>query len=119
LAKADFYRELIPHLHLGDSIVESAAPYRNVRAVRGTGQKGVQIDLLIQTACTAYVIEVKRKKYIGAEIEDEMREKIKRLPLREGMSVRPVLVYDGELAPVVSGRGYFDAIIPARKLLGL
>lgn len=58
-------------------------------------------------------------KHIGSEIEDEMREKIRRLPLRTGMSVRPVLVYDGELAPIVSGRGYFDAIIPARKLIGL
>ena len=50
--------------------------------------------------------------------EDEMREKIRRLPLREGVSPRPVLVYDGELSPMVSGRGYFDAIIPARKLIG-
>ena len=57
-------------------------------------------------------------KHIGAEIEDELREKIRRLPLREGVSPRPVLVYDGELSPVVSGRGYFDAIIPARKLIG-
>lgn len=113
------FRELLPYLHLGSSIVESAAPYRNARAVRGSDRKGVQIDLLVQTACSAYVVEIKRMKRIGSEIEDEMREKIRRLPLREGMSARPVLVYDGELAPVVSGRGYFDAIIPARKLIGL
>ena len=54
----------------------------------------------------------------SSEIEAEVRDKVKRLPLREGMSVRPVLVYEGELAPVVSGRGYFDSIIPAWKLLG-
>ena len=113
------YRELIPYLHIGNSIVESAAPYRNMRAHRGSERKGVQIDLLIQTPCTAYVVEVKRKNHIGSEIEDVMREKIRRLPLREGMSARPVLVYDGELAPTVSGRGYFDAIIPARKLIGI
>lgn len=112
------YRELLPYLHLGNSIVESAAPYRNARTVRGSGQKGVQIDLLVQTACTAYVVEIKRMKHIGSEIEAEVRDKVKRLPLREGMSVRPVLVYEGELAPVVSGRGYFDSIIPAWKLLG-
>lgn len=85
----------------------------NARTVRGSKRKGVQIDLLVQTACTAYVVEIKRMKHIGSEIEDEMREKIRRLPLREGISVRPVLVYDGELAPVVSGRGYFDSIVPA------
>ena len=113
------YRGLLPYLHIGDSIIESAAPYRNTRAVRGSKRRGVQIDLLVQTACTAYVIEIKRKKHIGSEIEDELREKIRRLPLREGVSARAVLVYDGELAPVVSGRGYFDAIIPARKLIGL
>ena len=110
---------LFPFLHVGNSIIESAAPYCNARAVRGSKQRGVQIDLLVQTACTAYVVEIKRMKHIGSEVEDEMREKIVRLPLREGMSARPVLVYDGELAPVVSGRGYFDAIVPARKLLGL
>ena len=90
-----------------------------MRALRGSERKGVQIDLLIQTPCTAYVVGVKRMNHIGSEIEDVMREKIRRLPLREGMSARPVLVYDGELAPTVSGRGYFDAIIPARKLIGI
>ena len=29
------------------------------------------------------------------------------------------LVYDGELAPVVRGNGYFDAIVSSRDLLGL
>ena len=35
------------------------------------------------------------------------------------MSARPVLVYDGNLSRTVEGDGYFDAIIPVRKLLGL
>ena len=93
----------------------AAAPYRNSR--KAGKSRGVQIDLLIQTQTTAYVVEVKRKNHIGAEIEDEIREKIKRLPLRAGMSARAALVYEGELAPVVVGRGYLDAIIPAKKLI--
>ena len=44
---------------------------------------------------------------------------MKRLHLRKGMSPRPVLVYDGELEPSVEGSGFFDAVIPAEKLLGL
>ena len=44
---------------------------------------------------------------------------MKRLPLRKGMSKRPVLIYDGELDPEVEGSGYFSAIISGRKLLGL
>ena len=110
---------LIPYLHLGNSIVESVAPYRNARNGASGKKAGCQIDLLIQTARTAYVVEIKRQREIGPEIEDEVRDKVARLPLRRGMSPRPVLVYDGHLAPSVEGTGYFDAIIPARKLLGL
>ena len=108
---------LLPFLHVGNVIVESAAPYRNVRKETGTGS-GCQIDLLIQTPRTAYVVEVKRRREIGPEVIDEVERKIKRLPLRKGMTARPVLVYDGELHPAVEATGFFDAVVPARKLLG-
>ena len=111
--------ELLPFLHLGNAIVESAAPYRNARNCRNGTTKGFQVDLLIQTARTVYVVEVKRRREIAAAIESEVEEKIGRLPLRSGISARPVLVYDGELAPSVEGSGFFDAIVPAAKLLGL
>ena len=107
---------LIPFLHLGNSIVESAAPYRNAR--RDTeGGRGCQVDLLIQTPMTAYVVEIKRKREIDESVIAEMQDRLSRLPLRKGMSPRPVLVYEGELAPSVEGSGYFDAVIPASKLL--
>ena len=77
----------------------------------------MQIDLLIQTPRTAYAVEIKRKSRIGQETEEEMEEKIKRLKVRKGMSVRPVLVYDGTLDPQISGRGYFAATIDAATLL--
>ena len=108
---------LLPFLHVGNVTVESAAPYRNVRKETGTGS-GCQIDLLIQTPRTAYVVEVKRRREIGPEVIDEVERKIKRLPLRKGMTPRPVLVYDGELHPAVEATGFFDAVVPARKLLG-
>ena len=108
---------LIPFLHIGNSIVESAAPYRNARRDSKGGKGGCQVDLLIQTPMTAYVVEVKRKREIDESIIQEMRQRLSRLPLRKGMSPRPVLVYDGELAPGVEGSGYFDAIIPAARLL--
>ena len=108
---------LLPFLHVGNVIVESAAPYRNVRKKAGAGN-GCQIDLLIQTPRTAYVVEVKRRREIGPEVIDEVERKIKRLPLRKGMTPRPVLVYDGELHPAVEATGFFDAVVPARKLLG-
>lgn len=98
------YNEIIPHLGLGSAMVVSAAPYRNSRKSPKSKERGVQIDLLVQTPTTAYVVEVKRKNHIGSEVETEVREKVRRLPIREGMSVRTALVYDGEIAPIVVGR---------------
>ena len=50
---------------------------------------------------------------------DEVAEKVSRLPRRSGISVRTALVYEGQLAPIVEADGYFDAIVPFAKLLGL
>ena len=61
--------------------------------------------------------EVKRKRFIDEGIVAEVEEKVRRLPLRKGLSARSVLVYDGELFPSVEGSGYFDSIINARQLL--
>ena len=109
---------LVPYLHLGNSIVESAAPYRNMRRDAEGVKGGCQIDLLIQTPMAAYAVEVKRKREIDESIIAEMKSRIARIPLRKGMTPRPVLVYEGELAPYVEGSGYFDAVIPAAKLIG-
>ena len=111
--------EVVRFLGIGNSTVESAAPYRNVRKDRNGGTAGCQIDLLVQTPRTAYVVEVKRCNEIGPEIEAEVQERMRRLPLRSGMSKRPVLVYDGHLDPVVEGSGFFSAIVPGRRLLGI
>lgn len=111
--------DLVPFLGIGNATIVSAAPYRHVRRGRDGSDRGCQIDLLIQTPRTAYVVEIKRKTQIGREIEDEMEARLARLPLRKGVSARPVLVFDGELDPVVEGDGFFDAVIPASRLLGL
>ena len=108
--------ELIPHLGIGSGIVTSAAPFRSNRSDKGGG---CQIDLLVQTPRTAYVVEVKRRREIGVEVEREVAEKIRRLPIRKGISVRTALVYDGNLDPAVGSLGFFDAIVSSRTLLGL
>jgi hypothetical protein len=66
-----------------------------------------------------YVVEIKRKANIGTEIIDEVENKIDRLGYSGKTSVRPVLVYDGKLSPMVEEDGYFAAIIPASELFGL
>ena len=107
---------LAPLLHLGGVPILSAAPFR----LPGTKTaKGCQIDLLLQTRRSACVVEIKRRREIGEEVEAEVARKVARLPIAPGVSVRTALVYDGHLAPVVLGNGYFDAIVPFRALLGL
>jgi hypothetical protein len=74
---------------------------------------------LVQTPRTAYVVEVKRCSEIGPEVEKEVLERMKRLPLRKGMSKRPALVCDGLVAPSVEASGFFSAIVQGRRLLGI
>ena len=109
---------LRPLLGIGKATITSVAPYRRAGSRDGS-RSGLQVDLLLQTRRTAYLIEVKRKLEIGREVIGEMEEKVRLLPRRRGVSMRTALVYDGHLAPIVEADGYFDAIIPFRRLLGV
>ena len=108
---------LLDALHLGGVPILSAAPYS--RKEDKNGKRGVQIDLLIQARKAVCLVEVKRQKHIGEEVEHEVAEKVAKLNVRKNISIRTALVYDGELAEVVRGNSYFDAIISSRELLGL
>ena len=48
-----------------------------------------------------------------------MVAKVEGIRHRPGISVKTALVYDGHLAPIVETDGYFDAIVPFRRLLEL
>ena len=111
------YSALLDPLHIGNSLIESAAPYSRRR--NGDGPDGLQIDLLLQTRHSNFVIEIKRKREIGKDVIDEVERKLEKLSTPRGKSSRAALVYDGTLAPAVETDGYFDAIIPFRQLLGL
>ena len=56
---------------------------------------------------------------IGLDVVQEVSAKIDALRIPRGISVRAALVYDGELSPAVGASGFFDAIVPASRLLGL
>ena len=73
----------------------------------------------MQTPEAYYAVEIKRKARIGAEVVDEMKEKCRLLPRPSGISLRTVLVYSGELAPSIEPSGYFDALVPFGRLLGI
>lgn len=109
------FKALLPLLGLSGVNVLSAAPYLK----RGRKGEGCQIDLLVQTEAIAYVVEIKRKRVIGESIAADVAQKVSRLPLRKGVSVRTALVYEGEIEESLVRRQVFDFLIPARKLLGL
>ena len=79
----------------------------------------MQIDLLIQTKRSAYIVEVKRRSEIGLEVVDEVAQKARRLKVAAGNSIRTALVYAGHLARTVEAEGYFDAIVPFSRILGI
>ena len=108
--------ELLPLLHLEGIQILGAGPFRKLT---GDSTRGVQIDMLIQTPSAVHVVEIKRKKEIGDEVVSEMKEKLRRLKVRRGMSVRTALVYDGMLTKSVRASGFFDAIVSADMLLGI
>ena len=107
---------LLRRLGLSGTLLSSAAPF--VRRADRSG-RGVQIDLLLQSRRAFWVVEIKRRGEIGKEVEDEVSEKLERIPHPPGVSLRPVLVYDGHLHPSVAADGFFDAIVPASDLFGL
>lgn len=115
--------EIIARLGLDRSLVLSCAAYRKAASCKGVGgcgsedKGGCQIDLLIQLRQSMYVVEIKRKTEIGLEVVEEVKRKIRRLPNPNGLSVRPVLVYDGKLSPSVRENAYFVALIKASELM--
>ena len=110
---------LVRPLHLEGVSILSAAPFRQSGKKAAGGGGGVQIDLLLQTARSLHVVEIKRKRAIGPEIEREVREKIARLRAPEGLSVRTALVYEGTLDPAIRADGFFDAVVSSGDLLGI
>ncbi len=76
-------------------------------------QRACQIDLLIRIWQAIYVCEMKFCRYVGSEVMEEVREKVAKLKLSKGQTVRTVLIHSGELDPSIEPSDYFDFIIDA------
>lgn len=92
----------------------SASPYFQKATLR---KRGCQIDLLIETRHTLYVCEIKSAKKIGKGIIVEMKQKIESLEFPKTTSVRPVLIYQGELSDSVVQEYFFSDLIAFEDLL--
>ena len=105
---------LCKRLSLNSASVRSAAPYFQKRTQR---KKACQIDLLIQTKHTLYVCEIKWRKKVEPQVIGEVQEKIGKLKTPKNLSVRPVLIYEGELSRALRDNDYFTAQIAFGDLL--
>ena len=76
------------------------------------------MHLAIQTKKCVYCVEIKRQNSIGENVVGECEEKISRLKVKKGRTVRPVLVYDGDLSKRIPADAFFSFIVSADKLLG-
>lgn len=108
--------DVLERLNIKLASVVSASPFFQNAT---TNTKGAcQIDLLIHTKFdTLYVCEIKFQKRIEGNVITELKEKIKVLKKPKNVSVRPVLIYAGELSEEVSFSGYFDKMVSVSELI--
>ena len=106
--------QIIQILKISPESLYSASPYFQ----NATKSKpGCQIDLLIQTKHTIYLVEIKFCKMIGVEVIHEVVQKIQRLKIPKTISLRPVLIYQGELSKQVIKENFFSNLILFEDLL--
>ncbi len=107
--------EIVKGLDLGNETIEAAGPFRQSVTTR---TKGVQVDLLLRARSdTFYVCEIKFRREIDESVIKEVARKIADLKFPKRTSVRPVLIYAGQLDPSVEAAEYFDRILNVEQLL--
>ena len=103
-------------LQISPSSILSAASYFQHKTNR---LEACQIDLLIQCRYAVYVCEIKFSQKISSDVIDEVSEKIRKLPISKGISIRPVLIYQGELSPKIARTNFFTHLISFEQFLGV
>jgi AAA+ ATPase superfamily predicted ATPase len=101
-------------LEIPADAVVSSSPYFQYQTQRTAA---CQIDWLIQTKNTLYICEIKFRKKIGTEVIKEMVDKAKKLKYPKHYSIRPVLIYEGALAPSLTHDDYLYRMINFGNLL--
>lgn len=110
----DSMDEILARLGLKNRAVLNAGPYAQGKTLR---REACQIDLLIRTRQSLYIVEMKFRKLTSSDVIDDMKEKVARLKLPKGQSFRTVLIHSGRIEPTVEASDYFDFIIAADELV--
>ncbi len=105
---------VLDKLGIPPGAILSASPYFQNRTAR---QEACQVDLLIHTRNTLYVCEIRFRRKVEISVVAEMKEKLRRIKYPSTVSVRPVLIYAGDLAGGIERSDFFDAILPLEDLL--
>ena len=107
-------RQILEKLEISPESLLSASPYFQNST---KSHLGCQVDLLIQTKYTTYLCEKKFGKMIGIEIIAEVIQKIQRLKIPKTVSLRPVLIFQGEVSKQVVKENFFSHLISFDDLL--
>lgn len=105
---------LCRHLKIPLSSLEAASPYFQRKTLR---TKACQVDLLIQTKNCLYVCEIKFRKKIEWQVVQEVQTKISKLKIPKSISVRPVLIFEGDISESLKKDDYFTVQISFGDLL--
>lgn len=110
----DSQEQLFTRLGLKNRAILNAGPYAQKKTLR---HQACQIDLLLRTRQSLYIVEIKCRRHTGPEVIDEVKRKVARLKLPKAQSFRTVLLYTGALDPAVEASDYFDFLLNADELV--
>ena len=107
---------LIHALNIHDSDVICANPFFQRQTSK---QKGCQIDYMIQTKFrTLYICEIKfSQNKINSKVIEEVQQKIDRLKIPKGFSIRPVLIHINGIEESI--KSFFTHTINMENLIKL
>ena len=107
---------IIEALGIDPQHIISVGPYMQRSTTRNEG--ACQIDLLIHSKFDClYVCELKFKRSIDPSVVKEVQQKIAILKRPKYLSVRPILIYAGELSEDIQSADYFYAHFDVGSLL--
>ncbi len=106
---------LLKAIGINPSDVSFDGPYRQTKTTRN---KGCQIDYLVQTRSkNLFLCEFKfKRRELGSEIINEVKEKMDRLSIPRGFAVVPILFHIGGVLESVYDKQYFYRIIDISDL---